>query len=1255
MGRQLDRIRKVSTPMAVNSVGEKLGRIFEIGFNVGLLEDLGKRNLCPQLVARYRPNLEKLVFPRLVRRLLESEEIVGSEDSAMLEKWVLYYLARGFLAGRSFLTEYLTTLGWNKTDKLEVIYYQANFTGDNSLGLNPKSQSQFATEMLIQFGLQLEQVDWERYSCKGEFLRADTLLLLSYRRKKFRLLALDLSVFSVQEMHDLADLENVEVLRRQLIKELSYLKSKSIFANLNLDTGAFNLSRDLANYFTAFKRQDKETAKLIQAASYGHSFYRFLEEYNLLPADVTRPIVNVIGYSDRGMSALAVTPENFDLLETCAHIYKHPVSAETISEARHRVLTTTQRNAARSFQNGRDFLKQLLNVPTGQLTLVSHTEQIMGFTGTETWLESHTLQELGVTAGLSDGMSLRNAHAALIRQALENAQENFLFLTGNPGIGKTTTIIDFLRDHIEEGFLFLYASPRKQVNLDVIHKFRVENGEQLCDDRLLGLNTNADIIRANGGQLTVQYLSNNLSGNRSIGGVTFLDSKQATVASSVDSGQHGLKRILEDTLEDGSGQGAGVLSSICEAIHAALSAEVSNNLIATASIQALKRTSHGEDTLKHFGKIFKGAYQERDNRVLPDRMRELSRRVKHLFIMVDEITGDDSGVAFLNRLTELLEKYELLQGQHGFNTKVIVADASIVDAEVISRHLQESGKENSVEPDKIFFRQANNRPEVETALARNSFNFGLYPATLINANSYPASRLDITYNVFIESYRHTPKAALHEPFGLINNIQNKILQDINTLLDQDGAGQVLVYIQDKRRLSELITRLDKLRGGFKEQLDYLSVHADLSDNQKKQVQAQANEVRVVFMTASASRGLSFPRATHILVDVPRFQVENNLMEIIQVIYRGRGGYLDKISGQRVTFDNDPRQLIFYLGEQVAYYSDDEVDAQTSLQEGVLSLVNMLLVLKTSIMTRIQGYGKIGPDRYLMIPIGGKAVSAAGETFANRMANLIRELEKQQQLGRHDDRLLKHLYTQLRQLLSSSEVLLTQSDRKRQEQNFRSFLSLRRQFVEEFSRAIQNGLDKLLDFEAVEFGYIQGSLLIVPLRGKQVQENYLMRLAHELETWFNNPNLSAKIQAIIYDSTYPESLRYALRDAQSFIARLSQRKDKTQWLVQRSQRDDLYYALPLFAFISAEALAEYYAGEPQEPEDIAFKDLLSQYVRTLFPVEGLLPIGTSYGEFPFVMFKSYSLPEIRSKAFTEKYLLTSRELNMLNLILSQEDK
>ena len=85
----------------------------------------------------------------------------------------------------------------------------------------------------------------------------------------------------------------------------------------------------------------------------------------------------------------------------------------------------------------------------------------------------------------------------------------------------------------------------------------------------------------------------------------------------------------------------------------------------------------------------------------------------------------------------------------------------------------------------------------------------------------------------------------------------------------------------------------------------VEIHADLSELKKQEIKKYQNSVKIVFMTASASRGLSFPKTKHILVDVPRFEVEKNLMEIIQVIYRGRGSYLE--NGVKQTLDNTDKE------------------------------------------------------------------------------------------------------------------------------------------------------------------------------------------------------------------------------------------------------------------------------------------------------------------------------------------------------------
>lgn len=430
----------------------------------------------------------------------------------------------------------------------------------------------------------------------------------------------------------------------------------------------------------------------------------------------------------------------------------------------------------------------------------------------------------------------------------------------------------------------------------------------------------------------------------------------------------------------------------------------------------------------------------------------------------------------------------------------------------------------------------------------------------------------------------------------------------------------------------------------------MEIHASLSEYEKQRVHEDKNNVKVIFMTASASRGLSFPKAKHILVDIPRFEIEKNLMEVIQVIYRGRG---DK------TLDSEDKKLIFYLSEQAVYYpqnlqsssQDYREDQHLCLQESVLSLLNVLLILKTSIMTRIFGSGCIGQNDFITIPIGGKSVFAAGQTFSSKMATLIKQLKKEHKKRRNDE-LLQEVYTTLEGLLSSAEIVLRDSTNSNAQGL--SYLELRESFYTKLLQGLNNSLDSLLSFVPIQTGYISGSLLVVPLAGRAVEEKYKMRLGQEIVT-FSDGKLLNQMSEIKNSLTYPDSLRSAIKEAMDLVNLLEEQPNKTQKFAQNSQYSDQYYALPLFMFVSGEAMSQYFASNDEEPEDQRFRDILATYLNSLYPVSNILPIGHKYKDFPFLVFRSYSLNEIRSKLFTDKYFLTSNELNVLNLILSQDSQ
>ncbi|MCL1473478.1 helicase-related protein [Argonema antarcticum] len=1205
-------------------IAENLGRLFEVGFNIGILAYIEQHKIKHNFGNLYRRDLQHFKFAEMFKRIVSEDGTISPNNIKIIEKWCLYLLQKGFLSGLNFFGEYIKSTGWNDSKKpnIEILYYQCSFGDANSIKTYSKTEEQEYRELLSQFhkpNLLENPGFWTRYQQKGEFLKADTLMLLR-QRQEFRILSVDLSIFSVKSAEDILDFEDKDMQnqRRLLGREIGYLRSKSVFSKLRIDTGAtddfsFAFAADLTRYFTAFKRKDKESAKLIQAASYAHSFYRFLRETGILN-DEASLVFNVVGYSDRGISAMSLRPENLDVLTTCAEIYKNEPKEQQIEEARKEVLSLIQLNAGRSFHNGKTFVKQLLEIPTDTTTIISHTEKIDNFSST---------------------LELREPHAEMIKKAL-NSDKTYLFLTGNPGIGKTTAIVDFLKAHINEGFLFFYVSPRKQVNLDIIEKFKESETGKL-DDEIFCINTNSQLIADNFTRCVVNYHSNKRQGDFIENTVNFLDASQE-IARSI-SRQQALNRRSEDEIVPTNRRSKGVLSSLCEAIHTAIKYEISNNIVATACIQSLKKTEHGANTLDHFENIFKSAYNKRDGKVIPAEMKKISTRIKHLFIMIDEITGDDSGVEFLNGISSILKSYQLTDLQHGFNTKIIVADASIVDPDVIKQHLSQT----SPEPDKIFFRRALENAALPLSVQEFEFKSKPSNAIIINANSYPASSLRITYKVFIESVKFDEDTFDEKRDDLKKTVQTQIVGDINALWKRPDAGQIIVYIQDKRKLQKLIENIKQQGGEFEDKKDYLEIHANLSDRDKSEIHQFKNQVKVIFMTSSASRGLSFPKAKHILVEIPRFRVENNLMEIIQVIYRGRGQYIE--NGEEKTLDNKEKELCFYLSDRAIYYADDR---QISLRESTINLLNILLIVKTCVMTRIQGYGQIGREKFLMIPIGGKSVSAAGQTFSGQMANLIKDL-KNEHRRRPSHKLLQEVYTSLEQLLSRTEFVLNSRNPVSESS---SYLEVRDIFNSKFSQLIADGFDKLLDFGNIEPGLINGSLLVVPIAEQKLEERYEMRLM-EIATHADDEILN-KMRSISLNSDYSQSLHSAIKNAIELVEKVRNSNNRTQFLEQNSQRIDQYYALPLFSFISGEAMSQYFADEPEEPEEERFRDILATYIHHLYPADKTLPIGYKYRDFPFVVFRSYSLEEMREKIFTDKYLLTSNELNVLNLILSKAD-
>ncbi len=192
-----------------SKIAEELGRLFEVGFNIGILAYIKEKQITHGFDNLYLEELQQLKFPQMLKRIVS--QVISTLEREMVQKWSTFYLQKGFFCGLNFFAEYLQSIGWDeprKIKKVEILYYQCQFSGDNSIGTyEGKNKVQWFKELLTQLdNFTSDEVErfskqyfWEDLDLgkKGEFVNADTLMLLRHR-KQIRILCVDLSVFSIK-------------------------------------------------------------------------------------------------------------------------------------------------------------------------------------------------------------------------------------------------------------------------------------------------------------------------------------------------------------------------------------------------------------------------------------------------------------------------------------------------------------------------------------------------------------------------------------------------------------------------------------------------------------------------------------------------------------------------------------------------------------------------------------------------------------------------------------------------------------------------------------------------------------------------------------------------------------------------------------------------------------------------------------------------------------------------------------------------
>ena len=1206
------------------------GFVYEYGYNIGLFSALVqlqssmklKMNLSLQQrltdwLARPEQCFSNFIVSFRTKNKI-TDEAAFEEVKSNIENIFFF----GYLSGQHAMRHYIESLPLYKNFDTEVVYFQINVMDPLNRGIHQEELRQAVIQDIkYAFDYEMEEGEIEYYRKKGHFLKADSIILLKQWNRYF-LLITDNSL----NIHHLEGVYNPHSLLKSLHQIRGELGRKTKFSHLSMNTLGFeniHLDRLLLQYTSIVK--DKTLVKIVQAGSYAYSLLRFMtESASISEGNCDVSMMGKVDY-DYSIINFKVSLNDWNeseeglLLKQC---YEEYVSGHcSWSDSDRKVIS----------QAAKEILlkNMILNTNMDRKALSEFVKKVKG-----TFSIPDRIVDFQNTAGkYGEGVTFRDDHASCVKKGLQDANKHILYLTGNPGIGKTTVIANELKKH--KRFLFLYTSCRRTVNDDILLKF--SEGDRLFADDLIALSTSStDEQVINGVPVNVVNVSmNDLDRLQSSLKLTYLDKNRIRdykekLYTFRDIGDN---EFVEDTqLKTG-----GVLKRLFEGIREQIENPNISKIVGTFSIQALKRTKECT-TIKHIQQLFPFIRYSQEMGVVLN-VQAFDRFVKRYpvcWIMIDEITGTDEGAHLYQFLKEWLfeEIYSKLdiERQKKWNLKLIIADASITNETIIHQCLDRKVR---FDYPKIYITSEDEESTpIQTKEVSVPVKGGHINGWLVNTSSYPAKELELIYHVRVQgisqeeylSGRQPGKERFKREICLSDEQDEVILKRVFEHLSTCPDEQVIVYVQN-------IKRIEKLKNGFIQRYShefgeeaiefqhYMAITSQLTAKAREQAIRATDQVRCVFMTSSASRGISFKKATKILAVLQTFSIERELMEQIQLYYRMRGDTeydTTKVKG-----------IEFFVVDSYIHNEDDE-DWHKS--RAVIHLLSFLTLVRACLMSRVFGRSIIGTRSLSVVPLGGRGISPVKYSLIQDVADSMKLIAKELS-GKERFDLLHELKQEFNSTFGKMKIMTNA-------QIFRPGYTAKNIYPQFLQRARQN-LSQLIEFQPFHpFLFANGMLIF---RIQDTISEHVTFLVHKRE---HNEQLMKKIERAM-----KEDITDDLRKKLTHIIELLKFERKKRGIlpniyVEQSRDEKRYVAFPVLAFTMFEALRDY---NPQEGED-TFLDVMYSLTRMFTDVSSVTPILGRYKNIPFITFKSDTLEEAFEGLFQQNYLLTSTETNLLNLLL-----
>lgn len=1271
------------------------GQAYEVLVKRGVLACLIEQ----RLVDWNRPGLQawrevKLleVSKRLTRELGLLDERERDIVKAAVQHMALTAYGVGYTATRAYLQGVRAKTRNPAAWRVRALWCPLTLPGDSTAEQEARlaNRQAFSDELVLPG---IVDPDWSR---KGQPANADFLLWLTDEAKEDCLLVQE---YSFDMPAKQGDFREQEAHLDELLRHRRIVDSRSVFARIaaEVDAESFELSQDIKTYLTALTSDNKPFYKLCQASSYAESTVLLLQRLGLMDKPCRVRALAITPNGLESLSARYLPGENADarckLLSQLGAAYRDAkkvadgdesgleAQVERVFQGLIKKLPAALRKGMKSLrdmpQAGEDYVFEFNETlpdfanPTDLFSLTKAVELVDESDALRAYFGGSAKEAIGASlkefARGRDTLSLRDVHAAAVVAGLRCArpgQLNVLALEGNPGIGKTTAI----RTHLskkEDGYLFLYVSPRVVINRDVTESLARTEDKKLSG--ILTVTTNAQLIAA-AERWHAKQVELGLDTKRHIAGAVVADGvaglrKPIGPMLVLDPGQeeeidaeHAGAKIRKDTLSEHEDLVkerllTGVLAGMATTARELLGCNPQvNRIVLTAALQGFRERENQKTTIDALSKLFVSPAASAAGR---QERREFARRMPTIVVMVDELAGDGAGARFVHTVASWLtnEFIDCFEDEPSpFTVTLVVSDASLGNEVVLDRYLN-AGERT---PDKILVSKSAGMVPFRVAATKVKIGLGSARRNTLHVmtNSFPASELHLKYRVKLTAVKiedsvkkpgelETPREAIrrHAEVAVLEGAETEIVRALEA-----GARQVIYFAQDKLFLSQLKAHLvTHDSAGLTDKNVQVMDSSVPGWKRKKLVEPQTRDkIRVFLMTSSGARGVSFPLTDWIVASVPRFNIESALMEIAQLVYRGRGKYLDEDSFEQ-SGDNVPRQLVMLVDDYVV--CEEELDKRQWLRQSI-DLMTLLVMLRSTIFTRITG------DCGLRQPLALVPVGAVGaDELVSLMSQYVSQFVKEAEVFKLRSKDKELLALAMRAKANVEEIFsrtkLHGVSKKGEDGRTMVKADYARQLLDVAASPVTALLSCAMDgISLPDHVHFSGPVVVETWKGFEKQEVFSFE-GHETEVSRASRQLIAQLYEIDRTKEFPPAMRIPAASLLRLLQRDQHEAANEFRTLKELKSPNTWVAVPAgryqFMYASLDAVDRPFTLVDQALWQAALG-------RSLNAGSAVMPPLPRYESFPWAAAVGEVSPLKLDLVFDDRYFMASNELNLLNTLL-----